>query len=91
MTKITHYNAEQVIGGEEFYAAVRDMEPILSALDRRVAVAACLGSALTIQEPELTLKEVYDGIRGASEWICLYLSTTDAAREARGGEPEVLN
>ena len=91
MTKITHYNAEQAISGDEFYAVVKELQPILSRVERRVAVSACLGSALTIQEPDLTLKEVYDGIRGASEWICLFLSTTDAAREARGGVDEVMN
>lgn len=91
MTVPAHYVAESHVSGDEIFNLLVALDPILAPLPKQNVVIACLSIALLRQEPDLTIKELEAGVRGASEWLCVFLSTTEAAKAVRGHIAEVIN
>lgn len=91
MTRPLQLVSEARATGEEVYQLVCQIEPILIGVDRAKAIMACLSIALILQNPDLTPQEIQEGVRGASQWMCLYLSTTKSASDALGLAPERPN
>lgn len=87
----THFVTESHATGDEIFQLVKAIDPILVGHTKPQIIIACLSIALIEQEPELSVKELQDGIKGASEWMCVFLSTTEAAKLARGGIIESIN
>lgn len=77
---------EATATGEQIFDIVKTMEPALFGVPRAHGIIACLTIALTLMEPRLTPEELQAGVRGASEWICLFLSTCESMTEQTGEE-----
>ena len=48
--------------------------PILEGEERSLAVITMLTLVLSIVKPEITSDEVFGGVKGISEWMCMYLA-----------------
>lgn len=81
---------EATATGESISAIISEIEPILYQLkaSRSQAVIALLALAITLQNPYISAEDVQEGVKGASEWICLFVSGKDTDAVA---EPLVLN
>ena len=77
---------------EEIRKLVEIIEPILLEAGREKAITACLATAITLQNPFLTFEDMLDGIKGASDWIVLFLEQRETEKEiAEGNEALILN
>lgn len=79
--------SEVTVPGDEIVGIALDLEEALDGVPRNHAIIALLSVVVTILNPDLSVQEIQDGVRGASEWLCLFL-------EGRGGDeavPVVMN
>lgn len=65
---------EVTASGEEILNIVEAIEPILSKVPRAQACMACLATAISMMNPNLTARELQEGVKGASEWVCTYVT-----------------
>ena len=61
--------------GKDIESIVSAMESCLIGRNSSHITMACLAVALIIQEPNLAPQQLADGIRGASEWIAMYVGS----------------
>lgn len=61
--------------GPEIQRIVEGMEPFLMQFSRDQVLIACLSIAILIQDPDIAVENLQAGVKGASEWMCLYLSS----------------
>jgi hypothetical protein len=54
------------------------IEPILAKVPRAQACMACLATTISMMNPNLTAKEMQEGVKGASEWMCSYVCHVEA-------------
>lgn len=54
--------------------------PHLEGKERGLAAITLLTLVLSIMNPNITPEEIQTGVRGASEWLCLYLSSVEDAK-----------
>lgn len=74
---------ETVVSGEEIYQIVEKMEPAFEEVPISHAIIACLSVAIALSDPDLTELEIRQGVKGASEWICTYLSCREPGALAK--------
>jgi hypothetical protein len=69
---------ESAATGEEIEAIIAQrLVPAIADLDRSKVMLSLLTFFFVLMKPDLTPKELKDGVRGASQWICLFLSEQD--------------
>ena len=73
--------------GEEIFEIASRIEPALIGVPRGHAVISMLSIAITIMNPDISPEKLQEGVKGASEWICLFL----ADDPSQGQEPVLLN
>lgn len=83
MQKVTL--SEATATGEEIFALVAAIEPILENAPVSHCIMACLSIVLTLINPEATMVDVQAGIRDVSEYICLYMDGKGI--QMQGGSP----
>lgn len=59
--------------GEEIDAVISKIEPHLDGVPRVHVLIACISLALLVQYPDLTPDELQQGVRGVSQYICMFL------------------
>ena len=70
------------VTGKRIEEVISDIEPSLRGKDSNEILMACLSIAVMLQGSEaLTLTQLVDGVKGASEWIALYHSSLDQPAE----------
>lgn len=68
---------ETYASGAEVYKAVDLIEHAVAGEPITHVIMACFAIALGLQYPKITEDELFDGIRGLSQWACLYLSSIE--------------
>lgn len=81
---VAHASEDEV---DEVIGAVED---VISGRNPAHCVMAFLALAIILQKPQASREEVIDGVKGASEWIALYLSQVDE-NEGKDGSEITLN
>lgn len=82
---VSHANSDEV-------ELVMDaIEPVIDGMNPAHCVMAFLALAIILQKPHASREEVVSGVKGASEWIALYLSAVDEAEEGVEGNRITLN
>jgi hypothetical protein len=81
--------------GEEIFEIVAKLQPALENEPLDHIVMACLAIIMMVMNPNLTPRELSDGVKGASQWICNFMETTESgvafARMAEAGASDVIN
>ncbi len=80
------------------YAEGKDVSRVISKIetaigedeDETVVLMACLSLALMIQHPQISNRQLMDGVLGSSEWIALYLTSLEDQKDG-GLPPSKLN
>lgn len=57
------------------------MEKLFEGMTRSHVLMACLAESILLQHPGITPTDLSAGIKGASEWIAMYLGTTELPSE----------
>lgn len=77
---------------EEVKVIVDKIGPILDGESTQHVLLACLFIAFVIQNPDIKREDLAEGIKGASEYIALFLDSKEAKEEAIvSGKPELMN
>ena len=63
------------ISGDEFVAAMNKLEAAAEGLTPTQFIIALIGLSLTLQYPDIEPEELQVGIKGASQWIAMYLDS----------------
>ena len=50
------------------------VRPVLLGEDSQAVMSSCLAIATLMQDPTVTLEQLCESVKGASEWIACYLS-----------------
>lgn len=74
MVQINNMIEEVSATGEEVHAVIAALEPILLNVKPSLAVIACIEIAIVAQNPELTVDQLHEGVKGCSQWIAMYLT-----------------
>ena len=74
--------------GMDVHNIVEKIEPVLAGLPRGHVLIALMTMAIIIQHPEITPEQLQEGVKGLSQWMALFLSTTDESGET---PKELLN
>lgn len=86
---------EAKVTGEEIERIISDkLFPAVEDEERAASIISMLTLVLTLMKPEISPKEIQDGVRGVSEWMCLFLSDTVTEEDAPDHEKrlkDVLN
>ena len=61
---------------EEIIQIVDELEPIVLAYPPAHSIMAMLSITLMMQKPDITPKEISDGVRAVSEAVCTFLAST---------------
>lgn len=69
--------SEVIVPGDEIVGIALDIEEALDGVPRNHAVIALLSVVVTMLSPDSDVKEIQDAVRGASEWLCLFLEGND--------------
>ncbi len=64
--------------------------PAIADEDRSLILISLMTLTLTLMKPDITGEEIQDGVKGMSEWMCLFLSTGDES-ELPDHERRILN
>ncbi len=54
--------------------------PVLEGEERSLAVITLLTLTLSIVQPDITADQVFAGVKGMSEWICMFLAEPNEAK-----------
>ena len=73
--------------GEDIFQIVQRLEHAMGEVPRAHAVIAALSIAVTMQKPDITEEKLQEAVKGASQWICMFLSM----EESTGLPKEQLN
>lgn len=76
--------------GEEIGNIIMAIEPILFNRPRAHVMIACLSLVFTMMDPEITEEKLKEGMKGVSQWICLFL-TNNQPSDTPEGAKELLN
>ena len=60
--------------GAEIDEILKAIEPGLMNRPRHHVLIACLSIAVLIMHPDISPEKLQEGVKGASQWICLFLS-----------------
>lgn len=79
------------------YTSAGDISRIVEGIYERYSeetpealMMSCIATAILLQDENITLDQLRDGVMGASEWIALYISSLDD--KAKGNlEPSKVN
>ena len=74
------FMSESFATGSEIFEVIQKLEPALDGVPRAHVVIAALSIALTVMHPNLSPEEIQAGVREVSQFICLWLSTTDTVK-----------
>lgn len=80
---------EEHVPGEEVYQVVQALEPVISSVPRAHGILACLSIAAALQAPDASMESLQACVKGASQFMCLFLSTPENAEGAT--VPETRN
>ena len=70
--------------GEEIEGIITErLLPAIHDLERTKVLLALMTLFFTLMKPTITAEEVVEGIQGASQWICLYLSELDMTEDEK--------
>ena len=67
--------------GEELFQVWAAVEPVLEGFPVNVVIPALLAICFTAQDSEIDDDKLREGVKGAGQWIALYLSE-DKAKES---------
>ena len=67
--------------GKEIQKIVEAMEPLLKEHSSYNVMMACLALAIITQFSDLTPEQLSAGVKGASEWIAVYVSAISNPEE----------
>lgn len=59
--------------GDEIFEIITGIEEAVEGYTRSHIIIALLALAITTQKPDVTPEEIQAGVKGVSEWICLFL------------------
>lgn len=72
---------EEHVPGEEVFQVVQALEPIIYAVPRAHGILACLSIAAALQAPDASMEQLQACVRGACQWMCLFLSGDDISKQ----------
>jgi hypothetical protein len=61
------------VPAQEVAKAVEAMEASVATVSDQVVMMACFALAIAIAFPDIENKDLADGIKGASEWLALFI------------------
>lgn len=67
--------------GVELERIIGIMEHALINENPSHVTMACLAVAIMLQSPDISAKQLVEGVKGASEWIALFVSSVDQPLE----------
>lgn len=73
MTDPNRWIFKAEVSGEDVQKVLERIEPLVVDIPKTHVMLACLGLAFMLQDPDMSVEELHDGVLGASQWICLYL------------------
>jgi hypothetical protein len=62
--------------GADVQMIVEQIEPILMGFPRHHVLIACITLAMLMQHPDISPTQLQEGVKGVSQWMALFLSTT---------------
>ena len=70
--------------GADIQKVLEAVQPVIADFPRTHVMMACLALALMVQDPELSIEELHDGVVGMSQWACLYLHRLEESKTQPG-------
>lgn len=67
--------------GSDIEAALEKMVPPMDGIEPGVVLLAALSLAFILQDPDIEPDDLTVGVKGASEWIALFLTTIHESGE----------
>lgn len=67
----------QATGDEVEAIIAQRLVPAIADLDRTVVMLSLLSFFFVLMKPDLKAEELQEGVKGASQWVCLFLSEKD--------------
>lgn len=68
-TRATGPEVERVISSK--------LLPAVADEDRSLILISLLTLTITLMKPDVTGEEIQEGVKGMSEWLCLFLASSD--------------
>jgi len=75
--------------GAEIEAIMDALEPVIVSVPRTHAMMALLSWSLILQNPDIETDALVEGVKGASQWIVLYV--TGIGENTAGLDPMKVN
>ena len=60
--------------GSQIYEVVQSLEPVLSNVDRKLAIISCLSIVITLMNPDISPDALQDCVKEVSQFICLQMA-----------------
>lgn len=67
--------------GEELFKVWAAVEPVVEGMPINVVIPALLAMCITAQKPDIDDETLREGVKGASQWIALFLSDSSIPKE----------
>ena len=64
--------------GEDIFQIVQRIENAMGEIPLAHAVIAALSIAVTLQNPNISEEKLQQAVKGASQWICMFLSMEES-------------
>ena len=74
MTELIH---ETSATGAQIQDIVDAVGPVLEQWPRSHVLIACISIAILLTYPDITPEQLKRGVKGASQWICMFLEAED--------------
>lgn len=68
---------QQTATGKEIEEIINEIAPIIQDKPSAHVMMACLALAMIIQHPDIEPEDLQRGVKEASEWMALYVSSVD--------------
>ena len=86
-----HHHKAQA-SAEDVQKIVQKIGPLLDGENLQHILLACLFIVFVIQNPDISRDDLAEGVKGASEWVAMFLDSKEAQAEAEATDtPLTLN